>query len=225
VRTLILDNSVVPVFLREGSLTRRWIERPFQVCNAVRQPLPPHDSFDCLVLTGSEASVLDERPWMKREIDFVSRAVSDGKPVLGICFGHQLLARALWGRERMRRAPAPEFGWRKIRLDAADPLFAGLPREAVMYCSHLDEVIDLPAEALVPATSDQCPVHAFHLRGRAVWGLQFHPEMDRLGGWAILAWYGLVRRVVQLDKASAWDAADGPRFAPLIFANFARAAA
>ncbi len=222
-RTLILDNSVVPIFLREGRLTRQWFDQPVQTLSALRQPLPALDSFDRLVLSGSEASVLDDRPWIQREMEFVRRAVEEGKPVLGACFGHQLLARALWGRKYVRRAAAPEFGWRNIRLDTSDALFTGLPREATMFCSHFDEVVDLPDEAQALASSDYCPVHAFRLRGRPVWGVQFHPEMDRLGGLAILTWFGLLRRKVHLDSSTAWRAAEGPIHAPVLFSNFARA--
>ncbi len=219
-RTLILDNSVQPVFMREGRLTRRWFEETPQVVDAVRQPLPPSDSFDRLVLTGSEASVLDEWPWIHREIKFVQRAIDDGKPVLGICFGHQLLARACWGRGRVRHAKEPEFGWRKIRLDIADPLFAGLAPEVVAFCSHFDEVHNLPPDAVILAASDQCPVQAFRMRGQPVWGIQFHPEMDRLGGWAILVKAGLHQRQIPLDWFHWLGAADGPRHTAAIFGNF-----
>ncbi|MHA1569274.1 MAG: type 1 glutamine amidotransferase, partial [Alphaproteobacteria bacterium] len=171
-RTLILDNSFATTLLPEGSLTRRWCGEPVQVVPASRTPLPALDSFDSLILTGSESSILAEDEWIHRQMDFVNEAVEKNKPVLGICFGHQLIARALWGKNHVRRAPVPEFGWPTLRLDTQDPLFAGLPEQARLFCSHFDEVVDPPAGVAITADSEICGVHAFRLADKAVWGVQ-----------------------------------------------------
>jgi GMP synthase (glutamine-hydrolysing) len=100
--------------------------------------------------------------------------VAEGKPVLGICYGHQFLAKVLAGPGHVRRAATPEFGFLDLRL-GSNPLFQGLSESLVM-ASHFDEVCDLPREFRILAASPDCAVHAFQYRDLPVWGVQFHPE-------------------------------------------------
>jgi GMP synthase (glutamine-hydrolysing) len=97
------------------------------------------------------------------------------RPVLGICYGHQMVARAIAGDDVCRRAPRPEFGWKRIEI-LGNPLFRGM-RDPVSLQSHYDEVCGLTEEFEVIASTDDCPVQAFQLRGLPVWGVQFHPEV------------------------------------------------
>lgn len=157
---------------------------------------------------------------MNREKEFVAGAVDAGKPVLGICFGHQLLAGVLWGEQCVRRAPVAEFGWHMVDLDATDPLFTGMPSKAVFFCSHFDEVVNPPAGARVTAQNDQCAVHAFRLENKPVWGVQFHPEIDKLSGMLILAYFGPIRRKIAVDLKEALRQAQKPVYASTVFENF-----
>ncbi len=99
-----------------------------------------------------------------------------GIPVLGICYGMQLLVQHLGGL--VESAPESEYGRAELRLDASgEPLFEGVPARSVVWMSHGDRVTRLPAEFEVVGTSDNSPFAAVRHRERPVYGLQFHPEV------------------------------------------------
>ncbi len=130
--------------------------------------------FSHLILSGSEASATEDRPWNVPLEAVARRAVDAGMPVLGICYGHQFLARILLGRKHVRRATVPEFGWIRPSL-RPNPLFEGIEDPLVMV-SHFDEVHELTSDFRVLGGSPDCAVHAFQYRDLPVWGVQFHPE-------------------------------------------------
>ncbi len=98
-----------------------------------------------------------------------------GVPVLGICYGMQLMTHALGGRV----APAPhrEFGLATITIDPEAPLFASVPRELRVWASHGDFVQAAPAGFAVTATSANAPVAAMASAERGLYALLFHPEV------------------------------------------------
>ena len=130
--------------------------------------------FTHLVISGSVASAVEAQPWDPALAALVRQCIAAEKPVLGICYGHQFLAKVLAGPEHVRKAARPEFGFLELRL-APNPLFRGLPASLVM-ASHFDEACDLPADFKILAASPDCAVHAFQYRDLPVWGVQFHPE-------------------------------------------------
>ena len=99
--------------------------------------------------------------------------------MLGICYGHQLLAHALGGRV----APNPrgrEIGSVEVEtLPAAreDPLLCGLPERFIAQATHVESVVELPVPATLLARSRGDPHQAFRV-GALAWGVQFHPEFD-----------------------------------------------
>ncbi len=98
-------------------------------------------------------------------------------PVLGICVGHQFLARHFGGR--VGRSGSPEFGRVDLAVDAPDhPLFRGLPGQLSVWESHNDQVLELPKDWAALAHSPSCPVQAISHPSRPIWGLQFHPEVE-----------------------------------------------
>jgi len=133
-----------------------------------------------LIISGSVATATQVQPWDQALGDLVRRFVDGRRPVLGICYGHQFLAKVLAGPDHVRRAPRPEFGFLELDLPP-HPLFRGLTRPLMMV-SHEDEVFDLPGEFTVLASSPTCGVHAFQYRDLPVWGLQFHPEYSAVDG-------------------------------------------
>lgn len=131
--------------------------------------------FDALIMTGSPASVTRPTRWMEEAADLL---VNAPVPVLGVCFGHQLLAWKLGATVR-RNPRGLELGTVTVSLTSAgldDPLLHGLPAAPEVQATHFDEVAALPSGATLLATNDACPVQAFRQGTR--WGVQFHPEMN-----------------------------------------------
>jgi GMP synthase (glutamine-hydrolysing) len=98
------------------------------------------------------------------------------RPVLGICFGHQLIAQALGG-EVQRNPRGREIGTVRVQRVADDPIFVGLPRAFDVHATHVDAVVELPPGAEVLATTSLDDVAAFRV-GPWVKAVQFHPELD-----------------------------------------------
>jgi GMP synthase (glutamine-hydrolysing) len=141
--------------------------------------LPEGDAAGAIVVTGSSAMVSEREPWSERAAAWLGSAVHAGTPVLGICFGHQLLAHALGGRVE-RNPRGREMGTVSVRARdgaAGDPLFASLPGVLRVQATHQESVTALPPVARLLAESDGDPHHAFAVGERA-WGVQFHPEFD-----------------------------------------------
>ena len=152
------------------------VERTF--IGAKERPGPPElDTFDWLILMGGAQHAWEDDlyPWLIEEKRFIGRALSAGKPVLGICFGTQLLAEVMGGR--VFAMEDKEIGWHEIRINEAGRaswLFDGLPGIFTSFHFHGDHY-DLPGGLASLAQSPPSPNQAFVAPGPTV-GLQFHPE-------------------------------------------------
>jgi GMP synthase-like glutamine amidotransferase len=176
-RVAIIDNSIDPDLYRPVDHWNRYLPRPADVFVARKGSLPAPGAHTHVILTGSEASILDRAPWADEEACFVREAFRLGICLLGSCWGHQLLAYALAGPRHVRRCARPEIGWERIRVDRGDRLL-GPPGESFVFSVHYDEVVDLPAPFAVLASTEACPVQAFRVGERPIWGIQPHPEVD-----------------------------------------------
>jgi GMP synthase (glutamine-hydrolysing) len=132
--------------------------------------------FDGVVSLGAFASVCDEEtiPWIRTEIELLENALAQQVPVLGVCFGAQILARAAGGR--VFAAPAPEMGWLDIATteDARiDPVIGALGDSWSALDFHFD-TFELPPEAIMLGSTPQFP-QAYRI-GSCAWGIQFHIE-------------------------------------------------
>jgi GMP synthase-like glutamine amidotransferase len=178
-RLLILDNAVHSLLLRppwHWKAHLRGVDHT--VVNVPSgEPIPPLDDFTHLLLAGSEASIMTPKPWFEREARLVRAAADAGLPMLGSCFGHQMLVYALSGPQHLRRSPTPEIGWVSLEILTADDLLAGVPNPWHAFAYHLDEVADPPFPWRVLARSADCPTQILRFGERPIWGIQAHPEM------------------------------------------------
>jgi len=182
---------------------RRGLALPHAAIEVLRvqsgDPLPPPRAFAGVVVTGSSAMVSERHPWSESAAEWLRATVAAEVPVLGICYGHQLLAHALGGSVDYHPG-GREVGTVEIeRLPTADadPLLAVAPARFLAHASHRQSVLALPPGAVVLARSAHDPHHAVRYAPRA-WGLQFHPEfsVDVMRGY-------LRRRVPSVDCAAA----------------------
>jgi GMP synthase (glutamine-hydrolysing) len=143
------------------------------------ESLPTPESPAAVVVTGSSAMVSERAPWSERAAAWLRDAAHAGTPVLGICYGHQLLGHALGGEV----GPNPrgrEMGTVRVDLCAAgcdDALLGSLERPLRVQATHAESLLELPPGAMVLAGNAADPHHAFAWGTRA-WGVQFHPEFD-----------------------------------------------
>lgn len=139
------------------------------------------EEYGGLIVLGGPMGVYEEAkyPWIKKEILLIQEALRQKKPILGICLGAQLLAKASGGR--VYKGPASEIGWHPIRLDdwfyKRNPLFFQIdPAKDHMVFHWHGDTFDIPTEGYRLAWNDAYRNQAFCFNGNAV-GLQFHPEM------------------------------------------------
>lgn len=148
-----------------------------------REELPGVDDFDWLVIMGGPMNIYEEQefPWLKKEKKFISEAIGQGKTVIGVCLGAQLISDAIGGK--VIRNPVKEIGWFPIQFTPegeASPLFSSFPSQPVVFHWHGDTFTSLPEGTTWVARSVGCFNQAFVYKENVV-GLQFHLEMTRQG--------------------------------------------
>lgn len=123
-----------------------------------------------IIFTGGPNSVYDEAsPHIPREI------LELGIPVLGICYGAQLIAYTLGGR--VEHAEKSEYGKREFSFLKESPISVGIPETSVCWMSHTDHVTQVPAGFEVLASTETCPVTVYGNKEKKIYGIQFHPEV------------------------------------------------
>ena len=143
-------------------------------------PLPDPKSIGGVVVTGSPAMVSDRPDWSEAAARWLGRIVEgDTVPVLGLCYGHQLIAHGLGG-EVDANPNGREMGTVEVCFSTGKPA-ADTPFEAGVFpghMSHVESVLVPPSDATILATTSLEP-HAALQFGPRQWGVQFHPEFDR----------------------------------------------
>jgi GMP synthase (glutamine-hydrolysing) len=166
------------VVLDYGGQYSQLIARRVRDCGVFSELLPHHVPLEQIaarkprgiILSGGPASVYaDGAPPLERGL------LELGVPVMGICYGMQLLVHELGGR--VEQAEVGEFGRSDLRVNEPGVLLAGLPLEQTCWMSHRDTVFEPPAGFIALASSSASPVAAIEDAGRGIYGIQFHPEV------------------------------------------------
>jgi GMP synthase-like glutamine amidotransferase len=161
------------------------------------EPLPATADFDGLIVMGGPMSIHDEAEftWLRAEKELIGEAIREGKKVLGICLGAQLVA-AVRGA-RVYPNPRKEIGFWPVRW--VDPAFDGASPgegcEEVVFHWH-GETFDLPVGAALLASTEACVNQAFSL-GNNVLGIQFHPEVT-------------AEIILEMVRHEGWELVEGP---------------
>jgi GMP synthase-like glutamine amidotransferase len=143
------------------------------------ETVPDLRAYDVVICAGGEYRPEQfGLPIFEAERQRIMEALEADVPYLGICLGHQLLATWLGGEVRRGKW---EIGWLPVTATEAgmvDPLLAGLGESFHAFLWHGDQITRLPEEAVLLASSELCPVQAYRLGERPVWGVQFNPQYD-----------------------------------------------
>ena len=182
---LIKTGSTIPQIKLAYGDFEDWFEAGMEVTDLLRvdvfrhEPLPDAGYLSGVLVTGSPSMVSAKEDWSERTACWLKRVVSNDIPVLGICYGHQLLAHALGGLvgpnpngRQIGTVPAS-----LIESERTDRLFGQLPAEFDVQTSHSEVILKPPVGATRLATSPLDENFSVRFTERA-WGIQFHPEFS-----------------------------------------------
>jgi GMP synthase (glutamine-hydrolysing) len=135
-----------------------------------------------IFLSGSPHAAFDDVDFIHKEHALIRSAAGQGIPMLGVCFGSQILGSALCGRDQVFRRASCEVGYKWLETQAAaadDPVAKDILPRVYMFVWHNDEVRADHADMRILASSDQCPNQIWRYRDQPIWGIQGHPEITR----------------------------------------------
>lgn len=180
---LVLQHSVVGA-ARLGATLRDHafkldVRKPNLTLEEGGHQLPPDlDEYQGLICLGGPPAPDSDEQWMLDEMDLIREAHDRDLPLIGICLGHQLIARALGGK--VGKMAKPEWGFNMVDLTPqgqVEPMFGGIPWSTPRFQSHAYEVTELPEGATLLASNEHCKVQAFKA-GQRTFGFQYHFEAD-----------------------------------------------
>ncbi len=179
----------------DGSWDGPWRTIDLRTAN----DLPPPSDSAAVVVSGSPARLSEQSAWMRKGLEYLRLLVAAETPVLGICFGHQMLGEALGGKVA-ENPNGREIGTVAVTRHSDNPLLEP-DQPFTANATHLDSVVELPQGAEVFASTVLEPNAVVRFARRA-WGVQFHPEMDA----DIVREYVLARRDTIEEEGVSVDA-------------------
>ena len=182
--TILMTGHTMPALLAEKGDFDRWFARRFgwpverfRVIDAIGgEALPLAGSVEGLIISGSAHCVHDYADWSVQSGEWIAEVMARGTPILGVCYGHQLIGDILGGDVGIN-PKGREMGVCPIEHMGDDPLFEGLPKNFSVIQTHVDAVNTLPETAQRIARSDLTEIQAMAI-GENVRTIQWHPEFD-----------------------------------------------
>jgi GMP synthase-like glutamine amidotransferase len=192
-------------------LRRDWTFEVLPVKDGVLPASP--EAFDGYVITGSPASVNDDSlPWVGPLLDFIRAVDAARQPLIGLCFGHQAVAKALGG-EVARHSAGWGLGTAPTHWTTTPAWMQPSQATTTLMAAHNEQVTHMPEGAVCLGGSDFCPIGSMQI-GQHIWTTQFHPEMPRVFMKALLGYLDdkLDADTMARAHASLNNAADVPLF-------------
>lgn len=188
-------------------LAEQFAERTGQTIRFEDFPLhngeiPDNISYDAVIITGSEHHVYERERWVYESQLVLRSAMAEEIPILGICYGHQLLADTLGGT--VQKMDEREMGYRDITLTEAgtqSKLFTDLNSSFKAFTSHQDYVTETPDDITLLADNENS-IQAFQSDIFPAWGIQFHPEYNQTMAEQLLASKDLTEEQEQAIRAT-----------------------
>ena len=183
--TLIKTGGTIPEIKQQHGDFEDWFTAGLGVIGVQQvdvfrnQSLPALEETAGIVITGAAAMVSHQEDWSEETAEWLKQAVDAGLPVLGVCYGHQLLAHALGGKV----GPNPKgrqigtVTTKSLEASMSDPLLGHLPLQYSSQTSHSESVLELPPNAQRLATSPLDDNFAIRF-SENTWGVQYHPEFS-----------------------------------------------
>lgn len=167
--------------------------------------------FTHIVHTGSALSINQIAPFTRKAEAFIRKTRDRRIPQMGICYGHQLVCRALLGKQAVRSGPSGfEVGWRPVTFSENARALLGVEETETVWQHHFDEVLQLPEGSDLLATNAHTRVQAYVNFQQRLLGTQFHPEFDRERG---NRYYVHDREFIEKNKQAVDDLIQhGPSF-------------
>ena len=195
-RILFINNSLVP----GNRVSENFIPHfrsSFDVVNVLTEMVPEEgEGYSHIILSGSGADF--DGPWQDRESSLIRWAYEKGLPLLGVCYGHQMIVKTLYGTGCLGPMDKANYGWHSIRSEMDDDIFGIAGKEYSVFSHHFWEVKEVPlSEVEVFASSSRCRISGIRIKNKKIWGLQPHFEMGVAPGVSAL------RKVLGDEKA--WE--------------------
>jgi len=185
-KVLILDYSTDR---SETPAIKRWLPVETQVTALFidTEESFPDDllerGFTHIIHTGSALSITKTAPFTQKAVSFIQKARQERIVQMGICYGHQLVCKALVGDHAVRSSPnGLEAGWGEVTFTDKGRQVLGIGENEILWQHHFDEVTELPEGSQMLGTNPHSEIQAYVNFGQRLLGTQFHPEFDRETG-------------------------------------------